>query len=218
MTELQGFDCSEYQEEIDWPVVGRDPSLAFCFIRACYGQNRRDLYLARNATGARGTSLAVGFYGYGLPSAGSGRGDALAFVREIQSIGGLRPYESAALDLEDPDVPAGAGLAAYALDWLQTVQAELGVKGLIYSNPSYLAAHGIDGVRPDAAPLSDYGLWLADYRADAPDPPAPWQILAFWQSGDNGSVPGIAGPVDRDEFFGSREQLQKYGWQPLPRA
>ena len=50
-----------------------------------------------------------------------------------------------------------------------------------------------------------------------PDTPTPWTSWQFWQYADNGSVPGISGAVDLDEFNGTLAQLQAIGG-PAPYA
>jgi hypothetical protein len=47
-----------------------------------------------------------------------------------------------------------------------------------------------------------------------PDTPTPWTSWKFWQNADNGSVSGISGAVDTDEFNGTLAQLQSAGGAP----
>jgi hypothetical protein len=99
----------------------------------------------------------------------------------------------------------------WALAFMRRVEQLAGIKPLLYSNPSILAAHSAFGYPS----LGDYGLWLAQYPnvpdlASPPPSPAPWSEIAFWQYSSTGSVPGIAGDVDLDLFTGGGD-IGRYG-------
>jgi hypothetical protein len=52
-----------------------------------------------------------------------------------------------------------------------------------------------------------------------PDPPAPWDTIAFWQYSSSGRVPGIDGDVDMNIFNGPSDRIVLYGkpgYEPAP--
>lgn len=105
----------------------------------------------------------------------------------------------------------------YALDWeitnanpvawveafVNEVHAKIGVWCLVYLNISTTNAYDWSPV------LNNCGLWLA-----APsftfDQNAPVNHVYVMQQG------AIVGGIDSDAFFGTREQLQAYGWHATP--
>ena len=56
-------------------------------------------------------------------------------------------------------------------------------------------------------PLARCWLWLARYAMEPPDVPPAWDVFTLWQWTDQGSVAGVAGPVDIDRFNGTMEEL-----------
>lgn len=46
-----------------------------------------------------------------------------------------------------------------------------------------------------------FGLWVAKYSNNKPNI-NPWEVMAFWQYTDS--------PIDRNRFYGTKEQLVKY--------
>ncbi len=53
-------------------------------------------------------------------------------------------------------------------------------------------------------------LWVANWGVTCPTLPTGWSNWEFWQDADNGTVAGISGAVDTDEFNGSLSQLQAF--------
>lgn len=49
--------------------------------------------------------------------------------------------------------------------------------------------------------VNRYGLWVAKYSTEPPDI-EPWDVMAFWQY--------TSEPIDRNRFYGDKEQLEKY--------
>jgi hypothetical protein len=56
---------------------------------------------------------------------------------------------------------------------------------------------------------SDYLLWVAHYTdAKRPTLPLGWNKWMFWQYTEEGSVAGVKGAVDQNQFNGSLDELQ----------
>jgi lysozyme len=107
---------------------------------------------------------------------------------------------------------ATATMQARIFDWLSTVEAATGRKPIIYSYPSWFP----DVMFSDAR-LTAYPLFIATYSTCA-SVPAPWTSAVFWQYSASATVPGIAGNVDVDRFFGSAGDLQTWNAGPPPDA
>ncbi len=94
-----------------------------------------------------------------------------------------------------------ATLAGCIATWLETVEAALHCKPVVYTDPWFWREHV-------GADLSAFPLWLACY-APQPDVPAGWHGWTFWQHSESGSVDGIAGPVDLNSCQLSLDQLRQ---------
>lgn len=201
MVSTPGIDCSNWQKKIDWAAVAAS-GIQFMFAKATEGTGYADPWFLRNWEQAKAHGMLPGAYHFARPDLNSAWAEAEFFVEQM---GGktFEPGELIALDLE-----VGRGdLADWALEWLALVEQGCGVKPLLYSGHWFMAPHGLEG----RADLADYGLWLASYQDTPPPTPDPWPVTALWQYSATGSVPGVRGPCDLDQFNGSLAQLKKYG-------
>src|SRR5205823_1632944 len=92
-----------------------------------------------------------------------------------------------------------AGIGA----WIARVQGATGRAPMIYASPGFW--NGIGGARTFGA-----DLWVAHWFVSAPHIPGGWSAWNVWQYSDHGTVAGISGPVDLDQFNGSDADLQAY--------
>ncbi|MCX6022155.1 MAG: glycoside hydrolase family 25 protein, partial [Chloroflexi bacterium] len=158
---------------------------------------------------AHARGLVAGSYHFCRPSKFTGSQEADYY---LSTIGRRFPGELLAFDLEDDAVDPHADLLAYALDFKRTVQERTGYPPLFYSAPAYMEAHNLTGDTPEHRELAECGLWLANYRDDMPDPPAPWDFIAIWQHSETGRVPGVQGNCDLNWFNGDDiDRLKLYG-------
>ena len=94
----------------------------------------------------------------------------------------------------------------WARTWLDAVAAALSVAPWIYLNGSTEKAVNWSNLS------GTYGLWLAKYDgSQAMTAVSHWPALTAKQFTDRGTVPGVAGPVDVDVFYGTTTQLLAYG-------
>jgi hypothetical protein len=151
---------------------------------------------------------------YHFARAGDARAEAAAFAR---AVGSLQPGEFAVLDWEvsAPDP------VSWCATWLTAARDALGVRPLVYLNQS--ARDRSDWTR---VVQGDFALWLARYDGST-DACASgrWPALAMKQYSDKGTVPGVAGQVDLDVFYGTEDELRAHGkaatpgpqpWEDLP--
>jgi GH25 family lysozyme M1 (1,4-beta-N-acetylmuramidase) len=145
------------------------------------------------AAAARKAGLAVGGYHFARPASGAGAAQATTFARQLGTIepGDLKPV----LDLEDTGHLSSADLRQWVHDFNQKVLALTGTGPIFYSYKAFI--QGLAWTSP-----AGYGLWLADYGADdghdhLTSAPAPWKFVRAHQYTSRGTVPGVAGYVDR---------------------
>jgi lysozyme len=195
-THLPGIDVSHFQGEIGWRAVAA-AGVRFAFIKATEGLDDVDPRFAQNWQLSRAAGLVRGAYHFLHPNL-----DATQQAEHFLSVVTLDDDAlPPALDVEVTDGVDPATLVAAIQTWLGTVEAALGCKPVVYTDPSFWRQNV-------GADLSAYPLWLACYAA-RPDVPASWQRWTFWQHSESGSVEGIAGPVDLDSCQLSYDQLRQ---------
>lgn len=200
-----GIDVSNNNGSIDWATVVRcGPQ--FAVIKATEGTYFVDGFFNQNWQQAAANGLVRGAYAFARPSSDTGAQDAQFFLNTVLPQG-LNVGDFLVLDLEDTLVSSTADLLAYALNWLQTVQAEVGFRPLIYTGHWYSQPHDLEG----STALEQYGLWMADYTLTIPAPIYNWSFWAMWQYTSSGVMPGINHATDLNLFNGSLAQLKLYG-------
>lgn len=194
---ITGPDISHHQGAVNWAAVAA-AGHQFAVIKATEGVGFVDPQLAANRAGAHAAGLAVGLYHFAR--AGNPAAEAAYFTGVT---GQLQAGEFAVLDWE---VPA-ADPVGWCTAWLAAVRGQLGMKPLLYLNRSTL-----NGYNWSPVVAADSGLWLAAYDGStAAVASGAWPGLAMKQYTDKGSVPGVAGPVDVNVFYGTADQLRAYG-------
>ena len=93
------------------------------------------------------------------------------------------------------------------LAFIREVEALSGLEAIVYSN-TYTARTIFSGE------LTNYPLWVAQYGVNQPTPNGKWDNWAGWQYTSMGSIPGIDGYVDRDEF--TEDMFLSSGDKPVP--
>jgi lysozyme len=189
---VKGIDVSQYQGSINFTEVAIS-GVHFVFAKADQGAFVDPKY-ATYKKDAASAGLKFGAYQFFEPNqdpvtqankfladAALGPGNLIP-VLDVESNGGLSP----------------SALKKSASSWLQTVQASLGVKPLIYTDKSIWESDVEAGLAAEG-----YPLWVASWTAPPPHLPSEWSNWEFWQYSDIGKVPGISGPVDLDEFNGA---------------
>ncbi|MCR8645236.1 glycoside hydrolase family 25 protein [Paenibacillus sp. N1-5-1-14] len=198
----RGIDVSHYQGTIDWAKV-RASGISFAFIKATEGTTYTDSKLAANLAGAKAAGIKVGAYHFcraGIP--GDAEKEANYFIQVLNSLGGIAKWDlPPALDIETTN--NATNLTRTCQAWLSRVQATWNVQPLLYTYP-YFAKSYLD------ASLGNVPLWYANYGVNQPADVAGWTRWQFLQYSDSGTVPGIVGPVDMNEFDGSEDELMGY--------
>lgn len=121
---------------------------------------------------------------------GIAKEQAIFFSRVIA---GKSPDCKLAMDFEDFGNLSINQINEISKVFLETLEQETGIQSLIYSN-SYSARNIF------SSDLTKYPLWVANYNVSSPSGNGKWNTWVGWQYTSTGTVSGISGYVDRNEF------------------
>lgn len=210
---ILGVDLASYQGAPDFDKL-RGAGVEFAVTKLTQGTGYAFPGARRNRSEALRTGMVSGLYHF--VDFGDPKAEADYFCNNA---GALAPGEFLALDY---DTNKGNPVP-WALAWLSEVESHYGIKPLIYINQDTLHSH-------DWSAAKDYGLWLPVYDGteNMPTGLPVWGSPAIKQYSSAGQLPGINGKVDLNAFYGTQDQLRKYGgagtpvvspsagWQTLP--
>lgn len=197
---LPGIDVSKWQGDIDWDAVAAD-GIVYAIVRASHGINTIDEWFDSNWNESRGAGLYTGVYQYFEPGQ-----DPIAQANILlEMMGPLGPEDlPPVIDVESHGDLPPAEVASAVGQWIAHVEAATGVKPIIYTGRYFWQ----DYVQsPDFA---EYPLWIAHYTDGCPNIPDQWSDWAFHQYTSSGSVAGVAGNVDRNDFNGDLAALSGF--------
>lgn len=215
---MHGIDVASWQKGINLAAVSTD----FVIIKVTGGTGYVNPEAKAQVNAARKAGRLVGLYHYaheaGCP--GTAKAEAEFFLRHALPL--MNEHTNLVLDWEAETV-IGTGGNTWAKTWLDRVRAATGARPWLYANLTALAAH------PWPTVSRDYPLWLAwygstttvhGYASDFTTPfqvPAGFRLLA-WQYTQFGRVPGYAGNLDLNVFFGDAGTWRSYatGKAPAP--
>jgi GH25 family lysozyme M1 (1,4-beta-N-acetylmuramidase) len=221
--QILGIDVSVWQGSINWSSVAASGK-EFAFIRAIDRHGVTDTRFINNMNGASSAGIAAGAYHFVSPWT-DGFNDAVQEAALFASV--LAPYITDDFLRPVIDIEAGPPLSPTPIEldntvltnWVHDYMAEFvrltGVEPLIYTNTNHAQVAFDSGVNA-------YDLWLANWTNDPNNPPGGnadgvWNGYDLWQYSSTTSVPGIAGNVDGDVYFGDINQLiADYGIHSTP--
>lgn len=217
-----GIDVSHYQRRIDWASV-KSSGVGYALMKATEADHFVDPRFDYNWTRARRVGILRGAYHFFRPLV-----DPVVQANHFLKITGKIYHHTdlpPAVDIEvTPDfvrhewkqLKLEERLRRIQL-WLQTVEAALGKKPMIYTGFytwfEYLG---------NSDRFTDYPLWIAAYGVEKPRIPANnWggNGWTFWQTTGKGAVPGIRGGapcVDLDVYRGRQADL--YQWMGIEKG
>jgi lysozyme len=191
------LDLSHWQRVTDWGAV-RAAGIAAVILKATQGSGWTDPTFLARVLAAREAGLLVGAYHFLDAS------DPEAQAAHFVAVAGALPV--LALDIEANHLPGGTVSVGQAAEMAMRVAARTGRAPLVY-----IGRYGPDG-RGTGLPntvLARCPLWLPFYGT-APVSAAGWDRPTLWQYTNAGSVPGIAGPVDRSVSDGDAAALREW--------
>src|SRR6185437_10382803 len=207
-TRTQGIDVSHFQNQatsggvLGWSSVVSS-GVQFTYIKASEGLTVDDASFAGNISGAFNAGLIVGAYHLAHPENNTPQQEITHFISKAGpyiSAGYLRPT----FDLEfGTSNMTFAQISTWSQTWLTGIEQQTGIRPIIYTVPFYAAQL--------SSSLTAYNLWIEAYGQDPATNPANTGVWngnwTIWQKSDTGSVSGIGGNVDLDEYNGSRDAL-----------
>jgi lysozyme len=195
---VKGVDVSTYQGTVTWSKV-KAAGNVFGIARVSDGTTHIDATFPTNWAGMKSAGIIRGAYQFFRP----GEDPIAQADLMVQKLGTLEDGDMApVMDMETADGVAPATIQANMKKWLDRVQQKTGRTPIIYT-AAFMSGNVGNG-------FSAYPLWVANYGVTCPTMPANWAHWKFWQSSSTGSVAGITGNVDVDEFNGTLADLIKF--------
>jgi lysozyme len=203
---IHGIDVSKWQGQIDWAAV-RAAGTKFAFIKATEGGDHIDERFLENWYGAKAAGIPRGAYHFVFwcrPAHEQAEWfrksipvdpDALPPVLDVEWNGHSR--------LCPKKLPREQALEKIRL-MLRELEAHTGRRPIIYTDITF-HKDVFEGTRE----FDNYAFWIRSVAAEPQEryTDRPW---AFWQYTTTGRVPGIAGAVDRNAFYGSPAEWQTF--------
>jgi len=182
-----GIDVSSHQGTIDWQQV-RQAGYQFAFIRASRG-NIPDINFLLNWQGAHAAGMLVAPYHvvYAEPSAAE---QACFFLGQL-------PASFTCPLVLDVEVEPKAAVLQRAREIMELLHPHHAV---IYTGAWWWDVAAA-GQNVEWAKQAD--LWIASYTNEPRMPARPWNDWRVWQYTSSGSIPGIEGRVDMNEYNGT---------------
>jgi lysozyme len=182
---LRGVGVSVYQGTVDWGQVLASGK-SFAIVKASEGVGGVDAQFAANWGGTAAHGLVRGAYHLFRPE-DDGEAQARHFLTQVRpGSGDLPPV----VDVELFDGVAGRTLLQRLQAMLTALEAAMNRLPMVYT----LAGFWDTLSAPET--FARYPLWVANFGANAPAIPSPWQTYAIWHYAADGSVRGISGNVD----------------------
>jgi len=200
---IPAIDVSAYQGTINWQDVfnsGRRIAL----IKMSGGD--AGLYMDDKAAVNYNDSKAVGFAVGGYHFVGWVLGAIAEASYFMQAMSPKAENDVYVLDVERGQVAIPANAVEYTTEMVNYIHSKINVYPMLYMSVATLRAY-------DWSPLLKVcGLCLADWNNDPQGTIPNVPIYIMQQYSDQGSVPGISGLVDLDDFFLTIAEFNAYGY------
>ncbi len=195
---VAGIDVSSYQRDVDWNQV-KEAGIEFAMIRVGYrgfetGKLDLDDLFLSHIQGALDAGIEVGVYFFSQALTPEEAREEAEYV--LTWIEGYDVTYPVVFDWEEVEGPARTDemnmlmLTSCAQAFCEVIE-EAGYRPSVYFNQAY-------GYQQfNLVSLRQYDFWLAEY---APVPSFAYDVQ-MWQYTNEGTVPGIPGPVDLNIAF-----------------
>lgn len=191
--QLEGYDISHYQGNIDWAAFSSDPQCGFVYIKATEANSIVDNTYERNINEARRHGVKVGTYHF-FRANNSAR-DQFAIFKSV-----FDPHKQDLLPMVDVEtMPKGMAKSKFddcLLEFIQLIEHEYGVKPIIYTGKNFYNKYFF-GTRF----TTSYKFWIAAYADEQPVLNNNDDYL-IWQYSAKGKAHGVKGYIDRNKFVG----------------
>ena len=206
---IHGIDVSKFQGDIDWNAVAYS-GVKFAWIKATEGGDRADARFQANWEGAKAAGIPHGAYHFVYWCRPP--------LEEINYFEQNAPVEDDALPpvLDAEATPTSPTCRRHVAQdeaiadmqvMLQEMERHYRKRPIIYTTVDFYEANLSNGA------LMDYPIWV---RSTKHHPAVKYGSRAwhFWQYQSDGRVPGIGGDVDKDAFYGTKEQWDAFLSEP----
>jgi len=198
---VKGVDVSVYQGTVTWSSV-KNAGVVFGIARVSDGTGTLDSTFATNWKNMKSNGIVRGVYQFFEPGEDPTQ-QANLVISQVKSAGGFDTGDlPPVMDMEVTGGQTDATIQSHMQTWLDAIEKAVGRKPLIYTNESTSSHFG--------GKFTSYPLWVASWGASCPTMPNGFAAWEFWQNADDGSVSGISGAVDTDEFNGTLADLQSW--------
>ncbi|HKN27472.1 MAG TPA: GH25 family lysozyme [Roseiarcus sp.] len=210
---VHGIDVSKFQGDIDWSKVA-DSGVKFAWIKASEGGDNADARFQANWTGAKEAGIPHGAYHFVYWCRPP--------MEEMANFEQNAPVEDDALPpvLDVEATPTSKtchrhltqdGAIADMQVMLNEMERHYGKRPIIYTTVDFYEAILSDGG------FMDYPIWVRStkYHPAVRYGSRAWRL---WQYQSDAWVPGIGAKVDRDAFYGSKEQWDAFLRDPKVRS
>ena len=208
---LTGIDISSHQHtngssiDIDKVVEGGED---FAFVKATEGTWYINPYFRQDTIKFIDNKTPIGFYHYARPTSDpdNAREQARLFVRVTGMDQGVKGFPPV-LDLEENDDNLSS---EQLISWVEAFVDEIKTltdrDTMIYTYPNYWKEQ-----MGNTTKFSELPLWIASYNDTLKDSHVPggWDKPVFWQYTSEAHITGAEGKIDRNIFYGNKEQLQE---------
>lgn len=190
-----GIDVSHWNGNIRWGDVNPG-HIQFVWAKISQGVNYTDPNAQRNLIGCRDNGIRVGGYHFPSPQLGGSNDPKLEVQDFLKYYGGCIPSGDMlpVLDLEAGIKGDAAHNHDWAIEWLQELESETGLRAIVYTAKWYVYSY----LKNDIGDLKDYPLWVADYTKPQkeggrcnPDSTCGWDEWSVWQWSSKGKVQGL---------------------------
>jgi lysozyme len=200
---VKGIDVSVWQGNIDWAKV-KGAGIDFAIARISDGLNSPDSKFDQNWSGMKANGIVRGAYQFFEPGQ-----DPIAQADMVIAKLGVIPAGDlpATLDVEVTGGQSAATIATKIKQWADHVTVGTGKAPMIYTSPGFWNG---------SVATTQFGylpLWAAHWGVSCPNLSSGWSDWKVWQYADNGTVNGISGAVDLDEFNGDLAALHTFAGQ-----
>jgi lysozyme len=190
-TIVKGVDVSHYQGEISWRVIKDSANVKFVYIKATEGSTYRDPDFSKNWAGALNNGISPGAYHF-FVSTSSGADQAKNFIATVPKKKGEMPP---AIDIEG-NVTKASDFKAQLAVYVKEITAHYGTK------PVFYVPYQVYNFLYDD--YYNYNFWIIDSKANP--------LVKNWtfrQYSSTGTIAGINGKVDLDQYKGSLWNYKK---------
>lgn len=192
--EVWGIDISKHQPNIDWETLCEENKPYFIFIKATEGTYVQDKKFKEHWANAKKYNIPRGayhFFSYFTP----GKKQAENFKKMVKLEEGDFPP---VLDVEYKKwMPKDKIITKEIMDWIKIIEEHYGVKPIIYCPDEYYERYLKKTIK------DEYPMWFTDFKAE---PRYKW---VFWQQTDQLELKGFKGKLDKNVFFGTKNQLNQ---------